>query len=184
MANFCSRCGENLTAGAQFCPRCGTPVPADTAPPQMRTPQDTGRTTPVRPANNGMPAPSLPVRSGGAKSGLLVFLCLIMVVELVVGAFWRPGFLRSGGSGGGHDGGSGTITAGGTGDGSPGGDESSGGGNEPIAAAADSNVGSYTGDDIEGVPWAEHNYYLDSGWKMDTVASGILTEENTELREG
>ena len=184
MANFCSRCGENLTAGAQFCPRCGTPVPADTAPPQMRTPQDTGRTSPVRPANIGMPAPSLPVRACGAKSGLLVFLCLIMVVELVVGAFWRPGFLRSGGSGGGHDGGSGTITAGGTGDGSPGGDESSGGGNEPIAAAADSNVGSYTGDDIEGVPWAEHNYYLDSGWKMDTVASGILTEENTELREG
>ena len=120
MANFCSRCGENLTAGAQFCPRCGTPVPADTAPPQMRTPQDTGRTTPVRPANNGMPAPSLPVRSGGAKSGLLVFLCLIMVVELVVGAFWRPGFLRSGGSGGGHDGGSGTITASGTGDGGDG----------------------------------------------------------------
>ena len=70
-----------------------------------------------------MLAPSRPVRSGGAKSGLLVFLCLIMVVELVVGAFWRPGFLRSGGSGG-HDGGSGTITAGGMGDGSSGGDGS------------------------------------------------------------
>ena len=123
MANFCSRCGANLTAGAKFCPRCGNPIPANTAPPQMRTPQNTGRTKPVRPANSGMPATSRPVKSGGEKSGLLLFLCLIMVVELVVGAFWRPGFLRSGGSGG-HDGGSGTITAGGMGDGSSGGDGS------------------------------------------------------------
>ena len=100
MANFCRNCGTRLTPNVKFCPNCGQPI----APGTTVSGQAASGSGPAGPAltpgrGNGQTFGNTPgtLRAPQAKSraGLCVLLSAVMVLELVLIAFWQPGLLRS-----------------------------------------------------------------------------------------
>ena len=85
MANFCSSCGSKISPNAKFCPVCGAKIAQASQAGGAQPGQ------PVRPQG-------APRKSGSGGSGALCFLlAAVLVIELAVVGFYRPGlFIRDG----------------------------------------------------------------------------------------
>ena len=125
MAKFCHSCGAQLEDGAGFCFNCGAkqvadqPVqpapqqpyaqPAPQAAPVYQQPQAPAYQQPYaapqqqayRPA---APAPVKTKKKGGAGKVVVSAICLVLAAAILVGCFWKPGFLVNASSGSGKSG--------------------------------------------------------------------------------
>lgn len=108
MANYCRKCGAKLASDVKFCPECGEkiqPAPAPRAGAKSTVkagPAGTaGAKSTLKAGTAGATGPDKnrdPGRkrkSAKGSPGLCVLLSAVMVLELILIAFWQPGLLRT-----------------------------------------------------------------------------------------
>ena len=116
MARFCYKCGAPLEDGVNFCSNCGAqqqaapqppaapvyaqqPAPRQTAPAYQ--PQATATQQPAAPAYAAPQAPAYQQpaatvktkKKGGAGKTVASVICLVLAAAILIGCFWKPGFL-------------------------------------------------------------------------------------------
>ncbi|MBR2531316.1 MAG: zinc ribbon domain-containing protein [Lachnospiraceae bacterium] len=192
MANFCRNCGTRLTPNVKFCPNCGQPI----APGTTVSGQAASGSGPAGPAltpgrGNGQTFGNTPgtLRAPQAKSpaGICILLSAVMVLELVLIAFWQPGLLRSDrkepaasvASAQNNSSQAGNTGSQNTGQAVPG---SQGGSfrHEETSLAGTTGHNWEPEDPAEGGD--SGNYRVVSSWTSEQVASGMLTEDNLSIR--
>ena len=83
MANFCNKCGTRLSPGAKFCPTCGQKM--------MSAAQTPGQSNLPPRQENAAPQPR---KASSISPILCAILAIVMLAELVIIAYVRPGILK------------------------------------------------------------------------------------------
>ncbi|MBR5709074.1 MAG: zinc ribbon domain-containing protein [Oscillospiraceae bacterium] len=130
MAKFCHSCGAQLEDGAGFCFNCGArqvadqpaqpapqqtyaqPAPQPQAAPAYQQPaapayQQPAYQQPYAAPRQPVYQPAAPVKTkkkGGAGKVVASVICLVLAAAILVGCFWKPGFLVNASSGSGKSG--------------------------------------------------------------------------------
>lgn len=96
MANFCNKCGTRLSPGAKFCPTCGQKMmSAAQAPGQSNLPPQPQQAAPQpQKVPRKASAPSAPRKMSSISPILCAILAVVMLAELVIIAYVRPGILK------------------------------------------------------------------------------------------
>ena len=99
---FCSKCGNEVTAGAGFCPKCGQQVSAPGTTQPAAQPRAPGTTQPAaQPGASGTPQPTAQAGAGGGQmsnnvAGLLCYVLIPItgILFLVLEPYNRDPFVR------------------------------------------------------------------------------------------
>ena len=85
MAKTCANCGARLDSGLTVCPRCGAEIQNSRSADPSRPGYASGANPLPRDGQNAAPARK-------SKTGLCIFLLILMLAEFCVAGFKYPGF--------------------------------------------------------------------------------------------
>lgn len=172
MANFCAKCGYRLSESDRFCPECGHKIVRSQNSPAANPSYTSGNNEVPQGRSyqeNSQHAPRPPKEK--KKGALCIFLAVVMVIELIVAGLKYPGFLIKNSDD--HK----TETPVQV-EQTEQNDQSRDDDNSPV------QPGPFKLSDDFMNPDPETNYKVAAKPEMQTVATGMITEENNRFSSG